>query len=332
MFGYIVRRLVAAFLVVVLTSMITFAVFFFGPSNPADLICQQGGHCTAEKQQRIEHELGLDQSVVSQYGKFVKGLFVDREIEAGGTYHCDAPCLGISYSTKLEVRKEMTKRYPVTIWIAVGGSIIFLSVGVTLGVLAARWRGTVTDKSLVTGSLLLYAVPYYVVCLVAWIYLVNEWGIFKDGNDYAALTEDPAKWFAALLLPWLVLGVCQSDAVCPVHAAARWPRCSGRTTCAPPRPRACPPTRSSSGTRCALRSSRSSRSSAWTSPRCCRAPSSRSTSSRSTAIGKWAIDSLSPIDFPIIFATVLVYAVLVVISNLIVDIVYSFIDPRVRLA
>ncbi len=112
---------IAAFLVVVLTSMITFAVFFFGPSNPADLICQQGGHCTAEKQQRIEHELGLDQSVVSQYGTFVKGLFVDREIEAGGTYHCDAPCLGISYSTKLEVRKEMTKRYPVTIWIAVGG-------------------------------------------------------------------------------------------------------------------------------------------------------------------------------------------------------------------
>jgi len=331
MFGYIIRRLVAAFLVVVLTSMITFAVFFFGPSNPADLICQQGGHCTAEKQQRIEHELGFDQSVVSQYGKFVKGIFVDREIEAGGTYHCDAPCLGISYSTKLEVRKEMTKRYPVTIWIAVGGSIIFLSVGVTLGVLAARWRGTVTDKSLVTGSLLLYAVPYYVVCLVAWIYLVNEWGIFKDGNDYAALTEDPAKWFAALLLPWLVLGVCQSAQY------ARFTRGSMAEVLGEDYVRTATAKGVSSNKVVfghALR--------AAIVPGITIFGLDFATLLSGTifteyifaldGIGKWAIDSLSPIDFPIIFATVLVYAVLVTLSNLIVDIVYSFIDPRVRLA
>src|SRR5262245_55314603 len=129
MFGYIVRRLVAAFLVIVLTSMMTFALFFLGPSNPADAICNQNGRCTAERQASIEHELGLDQSLVSQYGQWVKGLFVDREINMGATYHCDAPCLGISYITHQEVRKEMMARYPLTISLAVGASIIFLSVG-----------------------------------------------------------------------------------------------------------------------------------------------------------------------------------------------------------
>src|SRR4051812_38185798 len=165
MLGYIVRRLVAAFLVVVLTSMMVFALFFLGPSNPADAICNQNGRCTAQRQADIEHQLGLDQSLVSQYGQFVKGIFVDRTITMGAEYQCDAPCLGISYQTKQEVRKEMMKRYPATLSIAIGGSIIFLSVGVTMGSLAARWRGSVADKSMVTGSLLLSAIPYYVVCL-----------------------------------------------------------------------------------------------------------------------------------------------------------------------
>ena len=132
MFGYIVRRVVAAFFVVVLTSMFVFALFFLGPSNPADAICNQNGRCTQERQQAIEHQLGLDQSVVAQYGQFVKGLFVDRTIVMGGEYKCEAPCLGISYQTKQEVRKEMMKRYPATLSIAIGGSIIFLSVGITM--------------------------------------------------------------------------------------------------------------------------------------------------------------------------------------------------------
>ena len=62
MFGYIVRRIVAAFLVVVITSMCVFALFFLGPSNPADAICQRSGRCTAARQAALEHELGLDRA------------------------------------------------------------------------------------------------------------------------------------------------------------------------------------------------------------------------------------------------------------------------------
>jgi len=330
MFGYIVRRLAAAFLVITLTSMFVFALFFLGPSNPADSICNQNGRCTQERQQALEHALGLDQSVVTQYGKWVGGLFHDREIDAGATYHCDAPCLGISFISKQEVRPEIVSRYPLTLSLAIGGSIIFLSVGVTLGALAARWRGTIADKSLVTGSLLLFAVPYYVVCLIAWIYLVNEWGIFPDGATYQPLTKDPSAWFGALLLPWLVLGIASSTAY------ARFTRGSMAEVLGEDYVRTATAKGISSNRvvfQHALR--------AAIVPIVTIFGLDFATLLAGTifteyifgldGVGKYAIDALSPVDFPIISATVLLSAVLIVTANLIVDIVYSFIDPRVRL-
>jgi len=330
MFGYIIRRLVAAFLVVVLTSMFVFALFFLGPTNPADSICNQNGRCTAERQAALEHALGLDQSLVAQYGQWVGGLFHDREIEAGATYHCDAPCLGISYINKQEVRKELVKRYPLTISLAVGASIVFLSVGVTMGALAARWRGTVADKSLVSGSLLLSAVPYYVVCLIAWIYLVNSWGIFKDGGTYQGLTQNPSAWFGALLLPWLVLGVAYSTQY------ARFTRGSMAEVLGEDYVRTAT-AKGISGNRVVFQHALR----AAIVPVVTIFGLDFATLLAGTifteyifaldGVGKFAIDALSPVDFPIISATVLLSACLVVIANLMVDIVYSFIDPRVRL-
>ena len=103
MFGYIVRRLVSAFLVVVLTSMIVFVLFFKGPSNPAQPLCDLNGKCTPEKLALLTEQLGFNDPMVQQYGIYVGGLFHDREIDFGATYHCDAPCLGISYRTRGEV-------------------------------------------------------------------------------------------------------------------------------------------------------------------------------------------------------------------------------------
>ncbi len=331
MFGYIVRRLVAAFLVVVLTSMFVFALFFLGPSNPADAICNRNGRCTAERQQNIEHELGLDQSVVTQYAAFVKGLFVDREITMGPTYHCDAPCLGISYISREEVRKVMVSKYPVTLSLAIGGSIIFLTVGVTMGALAARWRGSVADKSLVSGSLLLSSVPYYVVCLIAWIYLVNSWGLFKDGESYHPLTQNPAAWFGALLLPWLVLGVSSSTDY------ARFTRGSMADVLGEDYVRTAVAKGISLNRVVFQHALRAAIVPVVTIFGLDFAGLLSGTIFTEyifglDGVGNWSIGALSPVDFPIISATVLVSAILVVTANLIVDILYSFIDPRVRLA
>ena len=331
MFGYIVRRLVASFLVVVITSMFVFALFFLGPSNPADAICNQNGRCTAERQAAIEHQLGLDQSVVSQYGAFVKGLVVDRDIQMGATYHCDAPCLGISYISHQEVRKVMVQKYPLTISLAVGGSIIFLGVGITMGALAARWRGTAADKSLVTSSLLVSSIPYYVVCLVAWIYLVNSWGIFPDGGTYEPFLKSPTAWFGALLLPWLVLGITSSTDY------ARFTRGSMAEVLGEDYVRTAVAKGISTNRVLFQHALRAAIVPVVTIFGLDFAGLLSGTIFTEyifglDGVGNWSIGALSPVDFPIISATVLVSAVLVVIANLIVDVVYTFIDPRVRLA
>src|SRR4051812_15213030 len=123
MFGYIVRRLMASLLVVILTSMFVFALFFLGPTNPAQPLCDLNGKCTQEKLQVLTQEMGFDQPVAQQYLVWVKGLFVGREINMGGTYQCDAPCMGISYTSRLPVTDELKQKYPATLSLAIGAAI-----------------------------------------------------------------------------------------------------------------------------------------------------------------------------------------------------------------
>ncbi len=329
MIGYIIRRLLSAFLVVVATSMIVFAIFFLGPSNAADYICNQNGHCTAEKRALLNHELGFDRSVVYEYGIWAKGIFVDRTIQMGGTFQCPAPCLGISFVTKTPVRSELTQKYPATLSLAIGGASLYLFLGVVTGVLSARKRGTFMDRALVGSTLVISAIPYYLAALLAWLFLVNQWGIFSD-TYYTPLTSDPAKWFAGLLLPWLTLGFFNATQY------ARFSR------------GAMVDTLSEDFTRTATAKGVSSfRVTFKHALRAAIVPIITifgldfATLLAGTVfteyifgidgIGNWGLRAITSKDFPVIAATVLVGSVLVVVGNMVVDILYSFLDPRVRL-
>lgn len=329
MLGYIIRRLVAAFLVVVVTSMFVFALFFLGPSNPASLLCNQNGRCTPERQALLEHQLGLDQSVVTQYAAFAKGLVVDRKIDIGATYECAAPCLGISFSTKSEVTQELVDRYPATLSVAIGGAALYLTLGVLAGSLAARWRGSAADRGLVTSTLLVSSIPYYIVALMSWLYLVNEYQIFK--SEYFPITESPVKWAAGLLLPWLVLGFTGATTY------ARFSRGSMVDSLGEDYVRTAAAKGVSSNRvvfKHALRGA--------IVPVVTIFGLDFATLLAGTVfteyifgiegIGRWGLQAITNQDFPIISATVLVGAVLVVLGNLVVDVLYSFLDPRVRLA
>lgn len=328
MLGYIVRRLVAAFLVVVVTSMFVFALFFLGPSNPAAIVCNQNGRCTDERQALLEHQLGLDQSVVTQYGAFVKGLFVGRTIDLGAKYDCSAPCLGISYVTKTEVTEELVDKYPATMSLAVGGAGLYLTLGVVVGSLAARWRGSAADRALVTSTLLISSIPYYVVALMAWLYLVNKWQIFDSG--YFPITESPVKWASGLLLPWLVLAFTGATQY------ARFSRGSMVDSLGEDYVRTATAKGVSSNRvvfKHALRAAIVPIVTIFGLDFAFLLAGTVFTEAifEVDGIGKWGLEAI-PVDFPVITATVLVGAVLVVIGNLIVDILYSVIDPRVRLA
>lgn len=331
MFGYIVRRLMSAFLVVVLTSMIVFLLFFKGPSNPAQPLCDLNGKCTPEKLALLTEQLGLNDSVVHQYGIFVGGLFHDREIDFGATYHCDAPCLGISYRSRGEVTSELVSKFPATISIAVGGSIIYLTLGVLLGTIAARNRGSALDRVLVAFSVFVSAIPYYVVALLAWIFISLQWKLIED-TSYHPLTQDPLHWAAGLALPWAVIGLTSSTAY------ARYSRGQMIETLGEDYVRTAVAKGASERrvvVRHALRAAIVPIITIFGLDFAFLLTGTVFTEQifQIDGIGRWGIQALrSPVDFPVVSATVLVAAVIIVLANLVVDLLYAVIDPRVRLS
>jgi peptide/nickel transport system permease protein len=332
-FGYIVRRLFSALLVLVLTSMIVFGIFFLGPKNPAKPLCEAQQRCTPEKLERLEHRMGLDDPVHVAYGKWAKGLFAGRTVEYSDTttFDCSAPCLGISYSTNREVTDELVEKYPATLSLAIGGSLIYLTLGVVTGVFAARYRGSVIDRGLVTLTLVISAIPYYLIALLAWIFLTQKYNVFPD-TEYKAFFDGPVAWAGALLLPWLVLGLTNATAY------SRYTRGQMVETLGEDYIRTAVAKGQKENVvvfRHALR--------AAIIPVVTIFGLDFATLLGGTifteqifdieGMGRWALQAVvGRPDIPVVTATVLVAASFIVVSNLVVDVVYSFLDPRVRLA
>ena len=330
MFGYVLRRIIAAIVVLAITSFLTFTLFYKGPSNPAEALCQEKGRCTDTKREAIEQSMGFNDGLLTNYGRFVGGLVQDRTISQGADYKCDAPCLGVSFRTKTEVTKDLGRYYPATLSLAIGGGLLYLLIGVPLGVLAARYRGSAFDKILVGATLVIASIPYYVFALTAWIFLTLQTSIFPQ-TSYVPITENPGAWFAGLLLPWIVLGITSA----PTYA--RYARGqileamgedyirSGKAKGLSERKLlfkhslrvAIVPLVTIFGLDFAFLLS----GTIFT-----------EVIFGIDGIGRWTLSALSaPTDFPILTATILIFAVFVIIANLVVDLLYAVLDPRVRL-
>ncbi len=333
MFSFLVKRLLSGFLIVVLVSMLVYLLFWYGPKSPALELCRRdtNNRCTDVKLENYEHLLGYDNPIYEEYGKWAKGLFTGREITFGATtYDCAAPCLGRSYRDRSEVTEQLKDKFGVTVSLAVGASSLYLLLGVTVGVLAARRRGTLGDKVLVSSVLVLSSVPYYLVALLAFLTLTLDTHLFPD-VQYVPFTENPASWAAGLLLVWLVMGVYGATSYTRFARGAmvealsedyvRTARAKGlpqRTVTRKHALRAAlVPVVTIFGLDVAFLLSGTVFTEKIFSLE---------------GIGKWGIDATFIKDLPVVQATSLVLAVAVVIANIIVDIVYSVLDPRVRLA
>ena len=212
MFAYVVKRLISGVLVVTLVSMAIFLLFWYGPSSPAQPICDRetSNRCTQAKLAVYERTLGYDNPVYEEYGKYVKGIFVDRTLTiASNEYACTAPCLGVSFRTKQPVQEELVSRIPATFSIAIGGAFLYLLFGIPIGVAAARRRGTVADKALVSSFLFISSIPYYLFALLTWLYLTItfEVPLFNDTGYFSPIAEGPWKWFSGMFLAWVALGI-----------------------------------------------------------------------------------------------------------------------------
>ncbi|MFD7159712.1 ABC transporter permease [Kribbella sp. NPDC059898] len=326
---YIMRRLLSAVSVVAATLAATFALFFVAPTDPAGAICGDR-NCTQQRYNEIRTNLHLDEPKVEQFARFVKGIAVGRDFETSGVVqHCAAPCLGFSFKNDQPVTGLLMTRLPVTASLVLGQAVIVLTVGVALGTMAARRRGTAADRVLMGGALLVSAVPYYIVGLLAVLYLTVLHPILPRGG-WTPPTHSLWKWAAGLLAPWLVQGLYG----CTDYA--RFARGSMVETLSED----------------FIRTARAKGLPDWmvTYKHALRAGlipvitifGLDIAGSLSGAIfteklfdlpglGMLSLDSVNNYDLPLIMGTVLLATVFLVALNLVVDVTYSLIDPRVRL-
>jgi peptide/nickel transport system permease protein len=208
---YVVKRLAAVVAMLVIISMATFVVYFAGPTDPASYTC--GRHCTAEIIEANRHALGFDKPIYVQYGQFLKGLVTERRFpddpeqqrRAPQTIvHCAAPCLGYSFVRQEPVTRLIADGFPITFSIALGGFVLWMAIGITGGCLAAINKGRPLDRAIVGASLGAYSLPTFFIGLLLLTFVAIRWRLVPIPG-YSPFSDNPILWAQGLLLPWITL-------------------------------------------------------------------------------------------------------------------------------
>jgi peptide/nickel transport system permease protein len=335
MLRFAVRRVLLAVLTLIAISITTFALFFAGPANPAASMCGVRGCSTAE-QARINDWLGLDRPITEQYVDFMKGIFVGRKIGEGSTIgggvviDCPAPCLGVSFRNNEPVMDILQRSLPITVSIVLGAAVVYWFVGIGLGMISAIRRGTVFDKTAVGFSLTFASMQIFFLGPVLLLLLVYNTGILSR-PIWVSPAESPGRWFAGMLIPWVTLGLINSAQYARLSRAQMLETLSEdfvRTARAKGLPTRVVHLRH------AFRAS--------ITPIVTIAGLDLAAQLGGVVItesvfgffglGRQAILAVNNLNLPIIMAIVMLAAVLIVIANLVVDMLYAVIDPRVRLS
>ena len=332
MFAYISRRLAVSFFILLAASFAVYVIFAFLPFDPAALTC--GKNCNdpgiIEANRR---RLGYDLPFFTQYFLFLKGLFFGRTFgEGAALINCPAPSLGYSFQQHACVTNLIGEALPVTFSLAIGAIVLWLALGIGLGILAARFRGRIVDRLSTIFVLIGTSLPTFLTGLLLLVFVVIRWGLipFPSGN-YTSFFENPFEWAQILFLPWLTLAFAYAALYTRFVRSSvidtsnedyiRTARAKGlsesvilgkHTLRA-----ALAPIATMAGLDFAgLLGGAILTESVFNLP----------------GLGRLAISAVTKYDLPIIVATTLLAAFIVVIMNLIVDILYAYIDPRVRVA
>ena len=332
MFAYISRRLAVSFFILLAASFAVYVIFAFLPFDPAALTC--GKNCNdpgiIEANRR---RLGYDLPFFTQYFLFLKGLFVGRTFgEGAAMISCPAPSLGYSFQEHACVTDLIGEALPVTFSLAIGAIVMWLALGIGLGILAARFRGRVVDRLSTIFVLIGTSLPTFLTGLILLVFVVIRWGIipFPSGN-YTPFFENPFEWAQILFLPWLTLAFAYAALY------TRFVRSSVIDTSNEDYIRTARAKGLSEGVILGKHTLRAALAPIATMAGLDFAGllgGAILTESvfNLPGLGRLAISAVTKYDLPIIVATTLLAAFIVVIMNLIVDILYAYIDPRVRVA
>jgi peptide/nickel transport system permease protein len=331
MAGYIVRRLLGAVLLLVITSMVTFGIFFVVPRLAGQTVDQLAAQYVGKNPSQAEIEatkvkLGLDQPVPVQYGKFIKGIVAGREFSFGpDKEYCPPPCFGYSFKTQRPVWPDLVDRVAVTFSLVIGAAIIWLIVGVAIGVLSALKKGTYWDRFAMVIALAGVSLPIFFTGLLSLVF-------FRPGGvNFVPFTQSPIQWANNLLLPWITLSFLYAALYARLTRAGmletmsedfiRTARAKGlreRTVVGKHALRATlTPILTIFGLDIGLLLGG--------------AVLTESTYSL-PGVGRYAIDAINNQDLPQVLGVTMLAAFFVVFASLVVDLLYAVADPRVRLA
>ena len=182
---YIVRRLLWMVVVLFFVSLITFLLAFAVPGDPAKSIA--GTHATPEILARIRHTLGLDEPLWKQYGLFL--------------WHLLHGNMGYSYETQLPVTTAILQRFPATVMIAMFGIFFELLIGIPIGMTSALKQYGIRDRTFTVLSLLFLSMPMFFLGMLLMYFFAFQWQIFPLGGYEG--------WTAPLygILPGLTIGL-----------------------------------------------------------------------------------------------------------------------------
>ncbi|TLS41698.1 ABC transporter permease [Streptomyces montanus] len=199
MLQFIIRRTVGAALTLFLIGATTFFLFVAAPSDYASLAC--GKDCSPARLESIREALGLNLPIAQQFWDFMSGIVTGRDFPDG---HCAAPCLGQSFYSGDMVWDTILDRFPLTLTMTAGSMVVFLVVGLGAGMLAAYKRGSMVDKVATGASMVLSSFQIYFLGPIALTVLVYSTGWMEDPK-YVPITEDPIGWFVGLSIPMVVM-------------------------------------------------------------------------------------------------------------------------------
>lgn len=328
MTGYVVKRILTGLLILFLLSVLTFVLFNALPADPAALTC--GKNCTPEVIENNRVRLGLDLPLWQQYVEFAKGIFLGRTYGSGSaTFTCAAPCLGYSFRRGEEVTALIAQAVPVTIYLAVGAFLIWLVAGVLLGIFAALRRGRWQEKAVLGAALVGYSFPSFFIGLLLLFFVVIRWRLLPYPS-YVPPWEDLLQFLQTMILPWFALALLFAAFYIRLtrnqmletlgEDYIRTARAKGlpeRTVIRRHGLRAgLTPIVTAAGLDLAgLLGGAIIIESVFTLP----------------GLGRLAVGAVVDADLPVIVGTVLVAGTFIVLANVIVDLLYAVIDPRVRL-
>ena len=334
MISFIIRRLIAAVFLLIIVSMVVFAIFFIlprlgGQTNYGLATEYVGRNPTRAAVLQMIDQLGLNKPLYLQYWAYLKAIVVGGHYGTGvNSAYCPPPCFGYSFKNQQPVWPMMVSDIPVTLSLAIGAAVLWLIAGIGIGVVSALKRGSIFDRFSMTIALAGVSLPIFFTGLVSLELFSYKWPIFPN-VQFVPFTENPALWARNLVLPWVTLAFLYAALYARLTRAGML-ETMGEDYIRTARAKGLPERTVifKHGLRAAL------------TPLVTifgmdlglllgGALLTEYTFSLH-GLGLFTIEAVQNQDFPEIMGVVMLAAFFIVIANLVVDILYAVLDPRVR--